>query len=717
MLRPGLFALLCALAVGATGVGLPAAAASDAPASGSPAPRVVVAYVPASDFPEKIPPTEGTPPDPQETLQDEIDKRKVLSIGLLGATQGPFDQEQMLLDISSGTRTSNATYDTKTPWAMDLSVAGTAGFIDGWLPNKKRALRAPASIKPGLLARSIPGGGTYVGFSQERALEAATAADAQGTVRRVSMGSADTVAARTQGLIARHPFIVASLPFGPSGFQQLDVILRDRRPNEMVIVVQAPPNQKAPQLMPLGIVGQRGHPEPGSLISQSTRQDGFVAGIDLAPTILKHLGRPIPSAMRGEPIVVSGKRDSSALKDLRFRFTNIGKYRLTTVQGMVLTLLGVILAMAAFGGWHRSFRKGLRLGALAFMWAPTIVLFEALFNPASLGAEMAIVAVPSFLLAFLTERYVPWPRGPAIPIFVALALYTIDLANDSHLIVRSLLGPNPKFGSRFFGIGNELEAALPVMLFIGLGALLTGRPRSRRNAAVFGLSGLVLAGIIGSGRLGADVGGVMTVGAGAAVATLLMLPKRPSKWVILAAAMAPVLAVAGLAGLDLVTGGNAHFTRNVLNQSSGNFSDVILRRLELAFNALFNGRRMPFVVAAGAIAVGFAYRNRAWLYGPVPDPSWRAALLGGLASAVGGSFFNDSGPLLFVVGAFGLIVATMYIQGDPRLAPGDQKIAELREEVPADGRPPPSDGAAAASEEAEGADGTPAVPAPSPTPS
>ena len=75
----------------------------------------------------------------------------------------------------------------------------------------------------------------------------------------------------------------------------------------------------------------------------------------------------------------------------------------------------------------------------------------------------------------LTERYVPWPYGPVIPIFTALALYSVDLANDSHLIVRSLLGPNPKFGSRFFGVGNELEAALPVMLFIGLGAALTGQ--------------------------------------------------------------------------------------------------------------------------------------------------------------------------------------------------------------------------------------------------
>ena len=86
--------------------------------------------------------------------------------------------------------------------------------------------------------------------------------------------------------------------------------------------------------------------------------------------------------MRGEPITISGARDSNGLKELRDRLTSIGKYRLTTVQGMVLTFLGVLLALAAFGGWHRSFRKGLRIGSLAFMWAVTIVLFEALFNPA-----------------------------------------------------------------------------------------------------------------------------------------------------------------------------------------------------------------------------------------------------------------------------------------------------------------------------------------------
>src|SRR5436190_1425554 len=699
MLRPGLIALLCALTVGAAGLLLPsvggaaavapraAPAATIAELPRPDAPRVLLLFVPAREKPPKVPPTVKNPPNPQEVVQQRINDRKQLSVGLIGATQGPYTQEQFLLDMTSGTRTSTATYDTNHPWPMRLSVAGTAGFIDGWLPNKRRALKAPASIKPGLLSSSIPGGGTYVGFNRPRGFEAAAAADEQGTVRRVSVGPATTVAFRAQQLLQRHRFIVASLPPKKVGGQQMDDLLRYRGPNELIMVVQAPPDQKAPQLLPIGVVGERGHHRPAGLISQSTRQSGVVTGIDLAPTALQRLGIAIPSDMRGEPITLDGKRDSNGLKDLRDRLTNIGKYRLTTVQGMVLTFLGVLLALAAFGGWHRSFRKGLRIGSLAFMWAVTIVLFEALFNPSSLGVEMAIVAIPSFALAILTERYVPWPYGPVIPIFTALALYSVDLANDSHLIVRSLLGPNPKFGSRFFGVGNELEAALPVMMFIGIAAALTGQPRSRRNAAIFAIFGLILAVIVGSGRLGADVGGVMTVGTGTAVATLMMLPSRPSKKVIALAFCVPFIAVAGLALLDLATGGNGHFTRNVLDQGSGNFIDTVLRRLELAFNALFNGRRMPFVVAAGAIAVGFAYRNRAWLYGPVPDPAWRAALLGGLASAIGGAFFNDSGPLLFVVGAFGLIIATCYIQGDPRLAPGDQKIAELREEVPGDGRP------------------------------
>ena len=77
----------------------------------------------------------------------------------------------------------------------------------------------------------------------------------------------------------------------------------------------------------------------------------------------------------------------------------------------------------------------------------------------------------------------------------------------------------------------------------------------------------MLAVIIGSGRLGADVGGIITVGTGTIVAAAMMLPRRPSWWKIAGATLLlPVVGLAVLAVLDLVTGGNGHFTRNVLER-------------------------------------------------------------------------------------------------------------------------------------------------------
>src|SRR2546423_9253169 len=192
MLRPGLIALLCAFTAAACIIAGSAAAGAATAPSVVPGPRVVLAFLPARERPPKVPPTVKTPPQPTQVLLKRLDQRKALSLGVLGATQGPYTPEQFLLDITQGSRTSAATYDTKNPWPMRLVRAGISGYIDGWLPNKRRALNAPASTVPGLLASSIKGvgrGATYVGFSQPRNFEAAAAADRPGTVRRGSAGA------------------------------------------------------------------------------------------------------------------------------------------------------------------------------------------------------------------------------------------------------------------------------------------------------------------------------------------------------------------------------------------------------------------------------------------------------------------------------------------------------------------------------------------------
>ena len=90
---------------------------------------------------------------------------------------------------------------------------------------------------------------------------------------------------------------------------------------------------------------------------------------------------------------------------------------------------------------------------------------------------------------------------------------------------------------------------------------------------------------IGAGRLGADVGGVITLGAGAAAAVLASLPGGITRRAVVVAVLTPVLAVAVLAVVDVISGGDAHLTRSVLAADSpGELVDIAERRFDTSWD-------------------------------------------------------------------------------------------------------------------------------------
>jgi hypothetical protein len=600
----------------------------------------------------------------EPSILDRLDFHPEMSIGLMGATQGGYNQLQSLLDITQGTRVSGAAYRPKLNPPMTFFRQHDKALFQGWLDARSRAETAPADIVPGLLAQSVPGGAAYAGVSGRMQLEALPAADRAGRVSLISIGKADDIARRAQDLLTQRRYVVAGLPTGAAGDTALERLIAQRPPSELLIVVETPLPARAPQLLPIGILGLGG---PANVTSASTKLDGIVAGIDLPPTILSWLGQPVPSQMKGQQIELGGPRDSAALRSLSDRLRVVGGRRfpaLNTVLAAWVLLLLVLGIVADRVGT----RAAMRIGALAIMWLLSVLLLTAALHPGR-GVELLIIAFGSFALGGITDRFVPWPRGPLVPCLLTIVLYVVDLARHSDLIVRSLLGPNPRFGSRYYGIGNELEAALPVLMFVGLAALTYGRTRSRSGAGMFALSGLALGAAIGSGRLGADVGGVITVGGGAAVATLFMLPGGITRRAVVLACLVPVLALVGLAALDLATGGNGHFTRAVLHaHGKGALLDIVVRRYELAFNSLKRGL-MPFATAIAALTIVYGVKYRDRIYAPLAgSDTWRAALAGSLAAGIAGSFANDSGPLLLVISTFALVATTVYVRGDPRLA-------------------------------------------------
>jgi len=645
LLRAGLLAVLAAFAL------VPAqAGAQSAPR------RALIVFVAGSEGPA---PTRAAARARVRSLLDDLAARPGLAYGLSSATQGNYSDDQAVLDVTQGARVSPTAFEPRRLGTLRLVPRGRGGVIAGWDAAVSRAETAPAAIRPGLFAGAIPGGAAYAGAFGADHVGAVAAADRRGHVAAVSLGPAATLPARAQALLRDHRLVVVSLPAGQAQ-AGLDALLARRAPGELVLVTAQPPDVRTLQFLPLALTAAS---ERRGITSDTTQRDGVVTHVDIAPTVLDWLGLRVPGAMTGDRIRTATRVSAGDLVSLRTRYEHVAPRRIRALQA----LLGAWALLVAGLALLRRARAGLRIGALAFLWVPAVVLVPGVVDPSSANAEALIVTALAFALGALTDRVLGWPRGPLLPAAVALAVYVADLIAGSALITQSLLGPNPRAGARFYGIGNELEPALPILLFLGLAAAMGARPQSRRLAAVFGGSGLVLALIIGSGLLGADVGGVITASVGAAVAAMLMVPGGVSRRSAIALLVAlPFVAVGALALLDLVTGAESHFSRNVLkSEQEGNLADVITRRYDFAYHALTRGR-MPFVASFAAAAAVAALLARDRLYSDLPGPAWRAALLGGLACGVAGALSNDSGPLLFVVAVFVLGVATAYLHGAPR---------------------------------------------------
>jgi hypothetical protein len=325
------------------------------------------------------------------------------------------------------------------------------------------------------------------------------------------------------------------------------------------------------------------------------------------------------------------------------------------LAALVWILLAGLTAALSRG---RLGRPAVRLLGLAVVYLPLVLLAGAVLEP-SRSAEQVLVLALCPLLAALTLATAPGYRAPAVASAIVIVAYAADMVAGSPLTSLSLLGPNPGLGVRFYGIGNELEALLGVLVVAGTGAALSGFGTSlsrRAAAAVFLATGLLCALVFAAGRFGADVGAAIVFPVGAVVAAVTMAG-RGRRLGLLAAVAVPVGVLALLALIDLVSGANAHLTRSVLDASGlGSLADVAQRRLQLSAASFARPVLLAFLPVVALVAgLAFARRQRLrlWLRG---SPAMRAGLLGGLAATVLGTLANDSGALLLEIGTAYLLV-------------------------------------------------------------
>jgi hypothetical protein len=300
-----------------------------------------------------------------------------------------------------------------------------------------------------------------------------------------------------------------------------------------------------------------------------------------------------------------------------------------------------------------------RLIGLAVIYLPLVLLLGAAIEPGQ-TPEALMVALGAPLLAALTLALFGGYRALAVASGLTVFAYAIDVIAGSPLTSLSLLGPNPGLGVRFYGIGNELEALLAVLIVAGTGAGLTGfapRISPRACAGAFLGIGIFAAFVFAAGRFGADVGAAIVFPVGAAVAAAAIAARRRRTALLIVAAPVVVLALSAL--IDLVSGANAHLTRSVLDAGGlSDLADVAQRRLQLSAHSFARPIVfvfLPLIVVLATVAMVRRDRLAAWLAG---RPAMRAGLIGAVAATIVGTLANDSGALLLEIGAAYLLVFT-----------------------------------------------------------
>jgi hypothetical protein len=560
------------------------------------------------------------------------------SPGVMSAGLGTVPAQQTYLDVGQGNRVFDSLYDS------DLPALGSSCYP--WLEEvEKRAESAPADIIPALLTKSARFNGVAVFY--------------EGGSSCAFGGAAGT----GQGGIGGRILLIGDMSL-PQARSRLKLLRR----GDLLLAI-ARPTGRSDDPLPIGIAGDG---FDGNLTSDSTRLDGYVLSTDVAPTILGHLGIEVPSEMSGQRIRGEGSVDPAAVESLARRMGVISPRR-GPVIGLSLLLWAVVLLAAIAASRGAAARSGVRVLALSVVYLPLLLLGGAAIEPGE-WAEAALVAFGSPLLAALTLRLWPGYRALGVAAGATVLAYAADVVAGSPLTSLSLLGPNPGLGVRFYGVGNELEAVLAVLVVAGTGAALAGFAPAlsrRRSALAFLGVGLLCAFVFAAGRFGADVGAAIVLPVGAAAAAAGLVGRR--RRALLAVIATPFAALALLALIDLASGANAHLTRSVLDAGGlGDLSDVAQRRLQLSAHSFVRpilAIFLPVVAALAVLAVAQRERLRTWLAGRA---AMRAGLLGALSATVVGTLANDSGALLLVIGSAYLLVFVGYAwaesphSGDPQ---------------------------------------------------
>ena len=396
----------------------------------------------------------------------------------------------------------------------------------------------------------------------------------------------------------------------------------------------------------------------GLLSSGTTRRDGFVQTVDVAPTILSLFGIEPPSSMEGTLMERSASGGSAAERReflveadaaAQFRDDKVGPASVLFVLAQLALWVLAILALTRRRPAVGAVAQVAALAVLAYLPATYIAGALPMHRWGSAAYWAFVLVTPTIVAVVvyrLTRRVLVDPLIAVLGLLVAFM--SVDIAVGGPLQFNTVFGYTPTVAGRFNGMGNP-AFAMTAAAGIILAALLAHRIGGRRGAwAGVALLGWVVV-LDGAPFLGADVGGALALipSAGVTAWMLLGLRIRARTAIAWAAGTVAVVVAFGLLDLSRPPAQQTHLGRllaDVRDNGFEAFQTVVLRKLNANLSVLTGSvwtLMVPLVFAFIAFMIWWA----PWRLRSIGEriPEERAAVAGLLTAMVLGFALNDSG--------------------------------------------------------------------------
>jgi len=292
----------------------------------------------------------------------------------------------------------------------------------------------------------------------------------------------------------------------------------------------------------------------GLLIADTTRREGIIANIDIAPTILKYFGLASEEMTGREIKALPWENNIAYLQQLKEKVLNTSQQRYRVLYtfaifemlASVLTLLIIIYKKRVPEGWKKPISSVL----LATIVAPFMILILPLFGSYHILITYILLILSTcsivFLLGLMLKKD---PVGMLIATTGLIVLgLVVDIVTGQNLIKNSILGYDPIIGARYYGIGNEFAG-----VFVGASLVLTTAivEKNKRLKGLIPFFYLFLVMVMGFPKWGANVGGTITAMFAFLFTTFRLMGIRMNlkKWVMIGFIV--VMGVATFAVVDL----------------------------------------------------------------------------------------------------------------------------------------------------------------------